>query len=167
MDKGLFSTRYGFGEASEFSFFIHQFLVDMLEATKLSEDETEYRTDFKSVQIGTYKEGHNGLSKRYHVPESVAECFCRLSGTLRKTATSFREQQEAVGKNLLLQMLKSDPKRNIHLPIQPFVTVPNAYIKQRGICMRGKGMAKISKLLTRKRYWGVNELDQLFLNFGR
>ena len=109
LDKGLFSTRYGFGEASEFGFFIHQFLIDMLEATKLSEDETEYRTDFKSVQIGTYREcSHNGISKRYHVPESVAECFYRLSGSLRGKAASFREQQEAVGKNILLQLLKSD-----------------------------------------------------------
>ena len=109
LDKGLFSTRYGFGETSEFGFFIHQFLVDILEATKLSEDETEYSTDFKSIQVGTYREsGRNGLSKRYHVPESVAECFYRLSGSLREKATSFCEQQEAVGKNLLLQMLRSD-----------------------------------------------------------
>lgn len=57
---------------------------------------------------------------------------------------------------------KFQPKHNIHLPIQPFVTVPSAYIRQNGICMRGKNMSKISKVLAAKRYWAVKELDQLF-----
>ena len=109
LDKRLFSVRYGFGETSEFGCFIHRFLIDMLEATKLSEDETEYRTDFKAVQIGTYREGgNNGLTKRYHVSEPVAECLYRMAGNLRKNAVAFCKQQESVGKNLLLQMLKSD-----------------------------------------------------------
>ena len=108
LDKRLFSQSYGFGETSEFSAFIHQFLVDMLEATKLSDDQTERRTDFAAVQIGTYREGHSGQSKRYHVPEGVAECFHRLNVNLRKYAVLFCEQREEVGKNFLIQMLKND-----------------------------------------------------------
>lgn len=109
LDPRLFSIRYGFGEASEFGTFLHHFLVKILDATKLSEDETEYRSDFKSVQVGTYYGGGtNGPSKRYHVPEEVAECFYSLNINLRKKAETFCSEQEAKGKNLLLQMLKSD-----------------------------------------------------------
>lgn len=109
LDNRLFSTRYGFGGESEFGTFLHQFLVRILEATKLSDDETEYRSDYKSVQVGTYYGGGtNGPSKRYHVPEAVAQCFYSLNKNLRKKAEAFCTDQEAKGKNLLLQMLKSD-----------------------------------------------------------
>jgi hypothetical protein len=59
---------------------------------------------------------------------------------------------------------KFQPKYNIHLPIQPFITVFGAYIKRRSISMRGKGMAMIAKVGNSKRYWSEKELDQLFSN---
>lgn len=61
---------------------------------------------------------------------------------------------------------KFQPKYNIHLPIQPFITVFGAYIKRRSISMRGKGMAMIAKVGKSKRYWSEKELDQLFSNIS-
>jgi len=57
---------------------------------------------------------------------------------------------------------KFQPKYNTHIPIQQFVTVFGAYVKKRGIKLKGKGMAQIVKMGGTKRYWSVKELDNLF-----
>lgn len=105
LDERLFSKRYGFGESSEFGAFIHKFLIGILEATKSSDDEPE---DVYSVQIGVYRKSPKEKTKIYHVPEGIAKCFYALNLKLRDKTIAFCNEYEDTGKNLLLQMLKSD-----------------------------------------------------------
>lgn len=108
LDPDLFSIRYGFGEGAKLGAFLHSFLINTLDAVKISDDQAEYRSDYSAIQVGTYREGDNGKSRRYHVSEGVAAAFYGLAMRLRDNAAEFSKAKEAVGKNLLLQMLKSD-----------------------------------------------------------
>lgn len=108
LDVELFCIRSGFGTKTALGERLHRFLLDILEACKLSDADTPLKTDYRTVQIATYHEGRNNETKTFHVSESVAVTFAEFNHHLRKSVTDFADIKEAVGKNLLLQMLKSD-----------------------------------------------------------
>lgn len=109
LDPYIFSVRSGIGPGSLLAGLLHKFFIEVLEATKVSDDQTEYRTDYRAVQVGVYKDsGSNGPNRRYHVPEPIAAAFYAMNKDLSMAAKQYAEQKEGIGKNLLIQMLKSD-----------------------------------------------------------
>lgn len=108
LDVETFARRTGIGEGTELATIIHKFLISILNASKISDDESEYRTDFRPVQICTSTENNSVPSRRYHVSEDIAAAFYDLNRRLRDACNEYAEQKEALGKNLLVQMLKSD-----------------------------------------------------------
>ena len=108
MDENLFSIRYGFGEGSIFGSYLHGFIISILDDCKLGDEKYSWSKDYRPVQVGTYSESNSGDTRYYHVSEEIAKAFYGLNGKLRGIVEGFAAEKEAVGKNILLQMIKSD-----------------------------------------------------------